>query len=232
MTITRDDKLFRSKVPWIVTGLMNEFMTITAEDACAILGNLGHECAGFHLFQEQKPLVPGSRGGFGWAQWTGPRRKAFEAFVADNDLDPKGDRANFEFLVKELKTTEAAAMPALKKAIGLNNKVIAFEKKFERAAEKYKHYERRLIWAERAADEFAKVGRKPLPWLKVTVVPPPPPLPPPQVPDLPDYAPPPAEQSSKAGTIDAAIFAVIAILSGGVAYVWEHLKEGLAWLLQ
>ncbi len=48
MSITRDDKLFRSKVPWIVAGLMNEFATITAEDACAILGNLGHECAGFH----------------------------------------------------------------------------------------------------------------------------------------------------------------------------------------
>lgn len=40
MSITRDDKLFRSKVPWIVAGLMNEFATITAEDACAILGNL------------------------------------------------------------------------------------------------------------------------------------------------------------------------------------------------
>lgn len=31
MSITRDDKLFRSKVPWIVAGLMNEFATITAQ---------------------------------------------------------------------------------------------------------------------------------------------------------------------------------------------------------
>lgn len=229
MTTTRDDKLFRSKVPWIVTGLMNEFVTITAEDACAILGNLGHECAGFHLFQEQKPLVPGSRGGFGWAQWTGPRRKAFEAFVAEHDLDPKGDRANFDFLVKELKTTEAAAMPALKKAKGLRAKVEAFERGFERASPKYKHYDSRMTWAERAADEFAKVGPKPLPWLKV-VVEPKPVAPAPQ-PDIQAPAPPP-EQPNKATGLVAAIAAAIAILSGGLAYLWDQLKEAVSWLFQ
>ena len=30
---------------------------------------------------EQAPIVPGSRGGFGLAQWTGPRRKALEAYA-------------------------------------------------------------------------------------------------------------------------------------------------------
>lgn len=225
MVTARDDKLFRSKAPWIITGLMNEFKLITVEDACAILGNIGHECGGFHLFQEQKPLVPGSRGGFGWAQWTGPRRKAFEAFCAERGYDLKSDQANFEYLVKELKTTEAAAMPALKKAIGLRNKVEAFERGFERAHPKYKHYDSRMTWAERAADEFAKAGRKPLPWLKIVVIPPPPDVEP--VPPLVDPVP--------KGTQTVTFGALLALIGGAIlAFALAAattIKEFFAWLL-
>lgn len=124
--------LFTDKAPWIMNLLRADF-DLTVEEAAAILGNIGHECAGFVKFQEQKPTVPGSRGGFGWCQWTGPRRVAFEAYCKRNGLDTKSDKANYGYLFVELKGSEKAAIPALKKAVGLQAKVSAFERSFERA---------------------------------------------------------------------------------------------------
>lgn len=139
--------LFNSKAPWIMNLLRADF-GLSIEEAAAILGNIGHECGGFKLFQEQKPLVPGSRGGFGWCQWTGPRRVAFENYCKRNGLDPKSDKANYGWLYVELKSTESAAIPAVKRAVGLEAKVRAFELKFERAG--VKHYDSRYVWARRA----------------------------------------------------------------------------------
>jgi hypothetical protein len=62
---------------------------------------------------EIAPLVPGSRGGFGLMQWTGPRRRQFEAYAQQrgsglDDLDTQLD-----FLVHELGTTESRARDAI-----------------------------------------------------------------------------------------------------------------------
>lgn len=75
------EQTFRAKAPGIMAQLVRDF-PITPEDAAAIVGNLGHESQGFTAMQEFKPVVAGSRGGWGWAQWTGPRRRAFEAYCA------------------------------------------------------------------------------------------------------------------------------------------------------
>lgn len=85
--------LFRSKAPWIMALLMRDFK-IALDDSAAILGNLGHESGGFASLQETHPTVPGSRGGFGWAQWTGQPRRSFEAYTKRNGLDPASDKAN------------------------------------------------------------------------------------------------------------------------------------------
>lgn len=145
--------LFDEKSPWIINLLMADF-DLTVEEGAAILGNIGHECGGFLLFQEQKPTVAGSRGGFGWCQWTGPRRVAFEAYCKRNKLDPKSDKANYGWLFVELTTTENTAIPALKKAVGLEAKVRAFESKFERAG--VKHYPSRYEWARKAMAAWEK----------------------------------------------------------------------------
>jgi hypothetical protein len=139
--------LFTDKAPPIMVTLMTDF-GLSKVEAAAILGNIGHECGGFKLFQEQKPLVPGSKGGFGWAQWTGPRRREFEAYCARNGLDPKSVRANYGFLFVELTGSEKRAIPALKSAIGLEAKVKAFEAAFERAG--IKHYDSRNSYARQA----------------------------------------------------------------------------------
>lgn len=146
--------VFRALAPKIMRGLMNEF-ALDLESAAAILGNLGHESGGFRFLQEKKPLVPGSRGGWGWAQWTGPRRRAFEAWVRAQKLDPAGYEANYGYLVLELHGAEKAAVPAVKRAKGLAAKVKAFELGFERASKNHKHYASRERWAAIALEAFS-----------------------------------------------------------------------------
>lgn len=151
--------LFTDKAPWIMNLLRADF-GLTVEEAAAILGNIGHESGGFKYFQEIKPTVPGSRGGFGWCQWTGPRRKEFEAYCARNKLDPFSDKANYGFLFTELKGSEKAAIPALKKAKGLEAKVSAFERSFERAG--VINMPSRMRWANQAMAAWKiKQGAKP-----------------------------------------------------------------------
>jgi hypothetical protein len=52
--------------------------------------------------QEYEPAVKGSRGGYGFAQWTGTRRKMFEEWSKENELDPNSYEANYGFLKFEL----------------------------------------------------------------------------------------------------------------------------------
>jgi hypothetical protein len=163
---------FRATAPGVMTLLMQDF-GLDETSAAAILGNLGHESAGFTTLQEVRPTVKGSRGGYGWAQWTGPRRRAFEAYCERNKLSPSSNKANYGFLFTELKGDEKAAIPAVKNAVGLEAKVIAFEKAFLRAG--IKHYPSRHEWAMRALVAF-KASSQPIPAPIPPVVPPKPPV--------------------------------------------------------
>lgn len=85
--------------------------------AAAFVGNLAHESGGFKSLQEIKPLIPGSRGGYGYAQWTGPRRRQFEGWTAEQGLDPSSYDANYGFLKHELSNTpEGRVLNALRQA--------------------------------------------------------------------------------------------------------------------
>lgn len=88
---------------------------LTPAAAAGFAGNLAHESKDFTTLQEIAPMVPGSRGGYGWAQWTGPRRRQFEQWAAQNGLDPASKEANYGFLKYELQNTpEGAVLGALK----------------------------------------------------------------------------------------------------------------------
>lgn len=139
--------LFTDLAPRIMKDLMAEF-SLTMLDAAAIVGNLGHESGGFKFLQEIKPVVKGSRGGYGWAQWTASRRVSFEKFCKDNGYSVNSYEGNYNYLVWELKNTERKAIPNVKKADTLFNKVKAFELAFERAG--VKHYDSRNEWALKA----------------------------------------------------------------------------------
>lgn len=138
--------LFEQKAPGIMTRLIAD-LSITIDDAAAILGNIGHECAGFeHLKQ-----INGSA--YGWPQWDGVRRDAYFAWCKDQNLDRASDEANYGYLLHELRTTEKRALTALAEADGLEAKTVAFEKSFERAG--VKHYASRQAFAARALTAFA-----------------------------------------------------------------------------
>ena len=58
---------------------------------------------------EQDPTVAGSRGGFGLAQWTGPRRRALEAYAGSQGKPVSDMNVQLDFLMQELQGPEAAA---------------------------------------------------------------------------------------------------------------------------
>lgn len=137
--------------PKLITDLMAD-LKIGLLDACAILGNAGHESNGLETLQEIKPTVKNSRGGYGWFQWTGPRRRAFEAWCKQHGLAPSSDIANYDYLIYELRTSEKAAIPLLTAAIDLESKTKAFERSFERSG--VKAYASRISWANRCLDAW------------------------------------------------------------------------------
>lgn len=152
------EQTFRAKAPGIMAQLISDF-PIEAQTAAAIVGNLGHESLGFTAMQEFKPVVAGSKGGWGWAQWTGPRRRAFEAYCKRTGKDPASDEANYAYLYIELKGIEGSEKAAIGKtqaAFGLDAKVEAFEKAVLRAG--VKHYPSRKRWAAIALDAWQKAG--------------------------------------------------------------------------
>lgn len=74
---------------------------LTTNNAAGIASGLAAE-SGIQAINEKNPLIPGSRGGFGFGQWTGPRRIAFEKYAADHGLDPTSYAANYGFLKEDL----------------------------------------------------------------------------------------------------------------------------------
>jgi hypothetical protein len=200
---------FRAKAPAIMNKLMEDF-PITPIDAAAILGNLGHESAGLTILQEIKPVVKGSRGGYGWPQWTGPRRRAYEAYCKRNGLDPASDQANYAYLFLELKGYEGSEKAAIGKTVaadGLEAKVIAFELAFLRAGAK--HYESRLRWAKiaHAAWEKNRIGAMP----SVT------PTSPPDAPVIVYPAPIPAVPTARPNVLPILIIGILAI----AVFAWQ-----------
>jgi len=150
--------LFISKAPAILAQLRQDF-SLSVEQAAGIVGNLGHECAGFRLMQEQTP-IHGGRGGYGWAQWTGKRRDQFEAWAQENGLAVDSDDANYGFLRHELQGSEAASIAALKNCTSLEEAVRVFEQHFERADTHHKGYASRDEYARIARDAYLR-GRAP-----------------------------------------------------------------------
>lgn len=65
---------------------------------------------------EIAPVVPGSRGGYGLNQWTGPRRRQFEAFASDRGAALDDPNVQLDFTLWELQNTEAPAWNALQGA--------------------------------------------------------------------------------------------------------------------
>lgn len=139
---------FDDYAPRIMARLVEDFSFTDPDDPAAIVGNLAHECSGFNVLQEIKPMVKGSRGGYGWAQWTGPRRLQYEAWCARKGWKGHEFEANYSFLYRELIGPEAHAITALKAAYGLEGKTQAFMMGYLRPG--IPHLDSRIRWAKEA----------------------------------------------------------------------------------
>ena len=138
--------------------LMRDF-GFTSNQAAGIVGNLHVESAGFQTLQEIQPmewqngqLVPSStnRGGYGYAQWTGPRRRAFEAWVSRNNLNATTYAANYGFLKYEMtSTSERRVVSKLKATRSVEDATRVFMVTYLRPG--IAHVETRISFAQRYA---------------------------------------------------------------------------------
>jgi|HubBroStandDraft_1064217.scaffolds.fasta_scaffold55111_2 hypothetical protein len=148
-----DDQLFKDKAPFIMALLMKDF-DLTPVQAAAILGNIGTESAGFHTLHEAGQKE--GKGGYGWAQWTGVRRKKFFAWLAKHHWVSEwtSDAPNYLYLKEDLKTTYASIITLLKKQTDLNKAVFVFEDRYEHAG--VPNLGSRDRYAKIALDEYKK----------------------------------------------------------------------------
>lgn len=83
---------------------------------------------------EAAPIVPGSRGGFGLAQWTGPRRVGLENFAATTGRPVDGVDTQLDYLMSELKGPEAKAFQSIANTQTPNDAAVAIARDFLRPA--------------------------------------------------------------------------------------------------
>lgn len=129
-------------------------LNLTLFQAAGLMGNLGFESGGFAGLQEIKPIVKGSRGGLGIAQWTGPRRVAFETWCTKNNLSPLSNEGNYGYLLVELRGVYSDTIKALQKTPTLEAAVFSVGQTYERPSGTtpghLPGYDDRLVWARRA----------------------------------------------------------------------------------
>jgi hypothetical protein len=140
---------FDARAGWVVQHLMVDLSEAKLNHAGAIVGNLGGE-SGLTAINERHPLLPGSRGGFGWGQWTGPRRVAFEKFCADHALAITSDEGNYRWLLDELRGGEHHALDQVLKTSTIEAATETFEAYYERPADLQAGLDDRIAYAKRA----------------------------------------------------------------------------------
>lgn len=126
----------------LVKALMADF-GFTAEQASGIVGNFMHESGGLGLPPDVNEGgvkgPPAFSGGYGWAQWTGPRQREFISFATNNGyMQSSGvnatDAANYAFLKFELDGAYATStLEPLRGATTPEDAATIFEAGYERA---------------------------------------------------------------------------------------------------
>lgn len=120
----------------IKTGLTSRGLPDHTADAFVM--NFKDESSLNPAINEANPLVPGSRGGFGLAQWTGPRRVALEEFAAGQGKPASDMNVQLDFLMSELQGSEANAGKAIMAAPDTGSAATAIVNEFLRPAEPHR----------------------------------------------------------------------------------------------
>lgn len=141
--------------PQYISRLMDDFQ-LTDFQAAAFPGNFAAESGYFNALQEKDPLISGSKGGFGHAQWTGPRRKAFEAWLTESGQDVDSFEGNYSMVYRELKSAyyDRVVLQPLKKTQNLEEAVKIVGQYYE--GPEVLNMKPRLKGAQEALDLFHK----------------------------------------------------------------------------
>jgi hypothetical protein len=102
---------------------------------------------------ETAPLVPGSRGGYGLYQLTGPRRRAYEAYAAERGAPVDSVDAQLDFMMSELHGPEASAWQKISAAPNTGEAAAAVVNYFLRPSEE--HRNRRAAKYRGTADSYS-----------------------------------------------------------------------------
>jgi uncharacterized protein (TIGR02594 family) len=151
-TVPAGQNDFVTLAPQIMARLATNFDSLSDVHLAAILGNLGHECAGFTKMHEVG--VNQGSGGLGWAQWTASRRKIFEQVLRDRHAREDDFEANFAMLLGELTGSHKRAIESLLTTNDIPSGVKAFEEIFEVAG--VKNYTSRERYAQLALSLLIK----------------------------------------------------------------------------
>lgn len=121
---------------YIKSGLMQRGMPEHVADAFII--NFQDESGLNPGINEANPIVPGSRGGFGLYQLTGPRRREYEAYAASIGAPLDSIDAQLDFLMMELGGSEKAAADKIFSAQDTGSAAAAIVNSFLRPAEEHR----------------------------------------------------------------------------------------------
>lgn len=118
--------------PFVTSGLQDRGLAPHIAEGFAM--NLRDESNFNPAANEANPAVPGSRGGFGLAQWTGDRRTGLEDFASQRNVDASNPNMQLDYLANELKGPEATAMQNISATQNPNYAAASIAKYFLRPA--------------------------------------------------------------------------------------------------
>lgn len=121
---------------FVVNGLVQRGLPRHVAEGFAM--NIGDESQFDPGINEISPTVKGSRGGYGLYQLTGPRRRAYEAFAAQQGRPVNDANLQLDFLVRELQGPEAAAAKAILGTSTAGEAGAAIVNRFLRPAEEHR----------------------------------------------------------------------------------------------
>ena len=132
-------------VPERLMGDLQYDLDLADFQAAGIVGNLARETGNFQFLRELNPIVEGSRGGIGYAQWTGPRHDAFLAFA--EGADPMSYEVNYAFLIEELEGPYARVLDRVRETETLAQATEVFMRGYLAPHPNYLHLDERITFA-------------------------------------------------------------------------------------
>lgn len=126
--------------------------------AAGITGDLARETGNFRYLQELKPVVKNSKGGIGYAQWTGVRRVAFEEWASE-DADLTSYEVNYGYLLEELRGDYAPVLERVRKTESLEEAATVFMTGYLRPMREHRNLDERIAYGEAyLAGDFSGAG--------------------------------------------------------------------------